>query len=77
MPVMDGRKAAEAIRKLENPVAADIPIIALSADAFESDKRMSMESGINAHLPKPVDVPQLLDAIAKAVQIHKIKTMEE
>lgn len=70
MPIMDGRQAARAIRKLKNPVLARIPIIALSADAFESDKRKSIESGMDAHLTKPIDVPLLLETIVKTVQIH-------
>ena len=68
MPVMDGRQAAEAIRKLENPLLANIPIIALSANAFESDKRMSIESGMNAHLTKPMDVPLLLETIGQIIK---------
>lgn len=71
MPVMNGRQAARAIRRLENKVLARIPIIALSADAFESDKRKSIESGIDAHLPKPIDVPLLLETIAKTIQMHR------
>ena len=71
MPIMDGRQAAKAIRKLKNPALARIPIIALSADAFESDKRKSIESGMDAHLTKPIDVPLLLETIVKTVQIHK------
>ncbi len=67
MPVMDGRKAAETIRRLEDPVLSHIPIIALSANAFESDKRLSTESGMNAHLTKPIDVPILLETIARVV----------
>lgn len=72
MPIMNGREAAEAIRRLENPALARIPIIALSANAFESDKRMSIESGMDAHLTKPMDVPLLLETIAKTLHIHKI-----
>lgn len=67
MPVMDGRKAAETIRRLDNPSLSHIPIIALSANAFESDKRLSAESGMNAHLTKPIDIPILLETIAKVV----------
>lgn len=67
MPVMDGRKAAEAIRRLNDPVLSCIPIIALSANAFESDKRLSTESGMNAHLTKPIDVPVLLETISRIV----------
>ena len=67
MPVMDGRQAAEAIRRLDDPVLSHIPIIALSANAFESDKRLSAESGMNAHLTKPIDVPILLETIARVL----------
>ena len=63
MPVMNGWEAAKAIRALEDPVLSAIPIIALSANAFESDKRTSQECGINAHLTKPFNVPLLLEAI--------------
>ena len=67
MPVMDGWQATDEIRRLENPELANIPIIALSANAFESDKRMSAETGMNAHLNKPIDIPLLLNAIRKTV----------
>lgn len=67
MPVMDGRQATEAIRRLPDPVLSGIPIIALSANAFESDKRLSTESGMNAHLTKPIDVPELLETIARLI----------
>lgn len=63
MPVMDGRTAARAIRSLENPALAGIPIIALSADAFEADKQKSIECGMNAHLTKPINLPVLLETI--------------
>ncbi len=67
MPVMDGRTAAKEIRKLSNAAHANIPIIALSANAFESDKRESIEAGMNAHLTKPIDVPVLSEAIKSAI----------
>lgn len=68
MPVMDGLQATKHIRKLDNPELANIPVIALSANAFESDKRMSIESGMNAHLTKPIDVPLLLETILKTLE---------
>lgn len=74
MPVMDGREATEAIRRLNNKELADIPIIALSANAFESDKRMSIESGMNAHLTKPMDVPLLLETIRKTMRNRHFST---
>lgn len=71
MPVMNGHQAARAIRKLNNKELSRIPIIALSADAFESDRRKSIESGMDAHLPKPIDIPVLLDTITKTLQAHR------
>lgn len=72
MPVMDGPQAARAIRALDNPAQARIPMIALSANAFESDKQLSMESGMNAHLAKPINIPQLLEAIARTIHMHSM-----
>ena len=63
MPIMDGYEATRAIRSLKDPALANIPIIALSANAFDEDRQRSMESGMNAHLAKPVDIPQLLGLI--------------
>lgn len=71
MPVMNGRQATRAIRSMNDKVLSRIPIIALSADAFESDKRKSIESGMDAHLPKPIDVPLLLETIARTIQTHQ------
>lgn len=63
MPVMDGWEASAAIRSLPDPTLSRIPIIALSANVFHSDQRKSKECGINLHLPKPLELPVLLDAI--------------
>ena len=63
MPRMDGRTATRMIRSLPDKTVAAIPIIALSANAFESDKKLSRESGMDEHLSKPVDVPLLLKTI--------------
>ncbi len=68
MPVMDGYHAARAIRALENPALANIPIAALSANAFEEDRKMSRESGMNEHLAKPVNMPQLLKFIESVTE---------
>ena len=71
MLVMDGWEAAKSIRKLEDRELSRIPIIALSADAFESDKRRSMDSGMNSHLTKPMDVPLLLETIVEVCSSEK------
>ena len=63
MPVMDGRAAARKIRGLDRADAADIPIFALSADAFIEDQRLSRESGMNGHYAKPVDFNELQNSI--------------
>ncbi len=65
MPIMDGYRATRAIREMKNPALAGIPIIAVSANAFEEDKRMAMESGMNAHLAKPLDTLRLYKLIRK------------
>ncbi len=59
MPVMNGHDASRAIRALNDPRLAGIPIIALSANAFESDRRASIEAGMDEHLTKPLDVDEL------------------
>lgn len=60
MPVVDGYEATRTIRNLKEPALANIPIIALSANSFEEDRQRSKESGMNAHLAKPVNIPELL-----------------
>lgn len=70
MPVMDGWQAARAIRALPDPALSQIPIIAVSANAFQSDRQASLESGMQAHLPKPLDIPQLLGTIAEVLQLR-------
>ena len=67
MPVMNGRDAAKAIRRMKRP-DADIPIIAMSADAFDEDIRMSLDAGMNAHIAKPVTSQQICEALGKLVR---------
>lgn len=68
MPVMDGHKATKAIRALENRELADIPIIALSANAFAEDYKRSIEAGMNAHIPKPIRVEELQETIRSVLE---------
>lgn len=63
MPVMDGLTATQEIRKLDRPDAKSIPIIALTANAFEEDIRQCLEAGMNAHLSKPVEIDQLKEML--------------
>lgn len=59
MPVMDGLQAAKEIRKLSREDAKTIPMIALSANAFEEDRKKTREAGMNQHVSKPLDANQL------------------
>lgn len=59
MPHMTGYEATKAIRRLNHPDALSIPIIAMSADAFSDDIQRCLESGMNAHIAKPIDVIEL------------------
>lgn len=65
MPEMDGYQATRAIRALDRPDAASIPIIAMTADAFAEDIYRCLESGMNAHIAKPLDMRELLRLLQK------------
>lgn len=65
MPVMDGLEATGQIRKLDRADSWKVPIVAMSANAFDEDIRRSLTSGMNAHLSKPVDTKQLKRLLAK------------
>ena len=64
MPVMDGLSATRAIRALEREDAGEIPIIAMTANAFEEDEKKSLEAGMNAHLSKPLKIELVVATIA-------------
>lgn len=71
MPVMNGYEAAKAIRKLPDPSLSSIPIIAMTANAFEEDRQMALSCGMNGHIAKPIDIGKLLatlDRILTSVQ---------
>ena len=60
MPVMNGYQAAEAIRALDDPALARLPIIAMTANAFEEDKQEALRHGMDGHIAKPIDAGLLL-----------------
>ena len=68
MPVMNGYDATQAIRKLENPDLAAIPILAMTANAFEEDKQEALRSGMNGHIAKPIDIDELMKALDTVLQ---------
>ncbi len=68
MPGMDGYEATRVIRLSGKPDAADIPIIALTANAFAEDAKAARDAGMNAHLPKPLDFDKLKNILARIKQ---------
>jgi CheY-like chemotaxis protein len=63
MPIMDGYEATRAIRGLDDSRLARIPIIAMTANAFNEDRKRAMNAGMNAYITKPIDVPQLFETL--------------
>ena len=63
MPVMNGHEAARAIRSLENKKLASVPILAMTANAFEEDKQEALKNGMNGHIAKPINIDALLKAL--------------
>ncbi|MBQ3433801.1 MAG: response regulator, partial [Selenomonadaceae bacterium] len=68
MPVMDGLKATEAIRALDHPDAKTVPIIAMTANAFDEDVQRSLKAGMNAHLTKPADPEHLYKTLQELIR---------
>lgn len=65
MPEMDGLSATKAIRALDREDAGTIPIIAMTANAFDEDEKKCMEAGMNAHLVKPLDIQKMKEAVCR------------
>ena len=63
MPHMDGYEATRQIRKLPNPEIANIPIVAMTANAFEEDKQCAFAAGMNGHVAKPIEISKLKAAL--------------
>lgn len=71
MPVMDGFEATRQIRKLDHPDARSVPIVALTANAFDSDVREALDAGMDAHLAKPTDVDLLYSTLLQRIKLSK------
>lgn len=65
MPIMNGYEATETIRALDRADAAEIPIIAMTADAFSEDHKKCLEAGMNAHIAKPIDMQEVVKQLKK------------
>ena len=68
MPVMDGLEAAREIRKLSRDDCKTLPVVAMSANAFDEDVKKSLASGMDAHLSKPINMEQLEKTLARFVK---------
>ena len=68
MPIMNGYEAARQIREMERPGISDLPIIAMTANAFDEDRRAALEAGMNGHIAKPIDVQKLLELLRNILQ---------
>ncbi|MDE6732719.1 MAG: response regulator [Oscillospiraceae bacterium] len=67
MPIMNGYQATRAIRALDDPIKAAKPIIAMTANALEEDRKEAMESGMNGYVPKPIDIPTLMKTLDEII----------
>ncbi len=68
MPVMDGYEATRQIRALENPDIACIPILAMTANAFQEDRKAAIEAGMDGHIAKPIDVSKLFGILGEIIR---------
>ena len=73
MPVMDGLAATRAIRASSATDAQTIPVIAMTANAFEEDIRKTHDAGMNAHLSKPIRIKEVLKVLASFVSVPKMQ----
>ena len=63
MPVMDGHEATKQIRNLAEPALANIPILAMTANAFDEDRKAALECGMNGFLSKPIEIMQVIQVL--------------
>ena len=68
MPVMNGYEATQKIRELDNPKLANIPIIAMTANAFKEDVQAAKDAGMNSHIAKPIDIPQMIATLTEVLK---------
>ena len=73
MPVMNGYEAAKAIRALDDKQLASIPIVAMTANAFDDDKQQALDSGMNAHVAKPFDIDSLMELLTELIGDNQTK----
>ena len=67
MPNLNGYEATKKIRMLPDPIKSKIPIIAMTANAFDEDKKNAMDAGMNGHLAKPIEIPKLVEMLGECL----------
>ena len=73
MPVMNGYEATRQIRALTDPALSGITILAMTANAFEEDKRDAIAAGMNGHIAKPIQVDKLLSMLAEIIRQQEMQ----
>ena len=68
MPVMNGYEATRLIRQMDEPRIAGIPILAMTANAFEEDKQDALQAGMNGHIAKPINIKKLLELLSELLK---------
>ena len=68
MPILNGYEATKQIRALNKPGVSDIPIIAMTANAFDEDKKAAFAAGMNGHIAKPIDIPKLMELLTEILK---------
>ena len=71
MPKMDGYKATCEIRNLQDKSKSCIPIVAITANAFEEDKKKAMDAGMDGHIAKPINIEDLFVVLTDIMNKHK------
>lgn len=67
MPVMNGYEATGAIRALKNKELAKIPVLAMTANAFVEDIQTAKDAGMDGHIAKPIDIPDMMQQLARVI----------
>ena len=67
MPILNGYEATRQIRAMDSPYCKEIPILAMTANAFEEDRQDAIAAGMNGHLAKPIDIQTLLKTLAEVL----------
>ena len=66
--IIQANVTAKHVRLLDDPAKAHIPIIAVTANAFEEDRKLALEAGMNGHLAKPYDIPKMMETLTKILR---------